>query len=965
MVTNLPDQGGGQVVLVHPPGPLPEVLTGAAAYLQQGGRPDDVTVLTFGVIGRDEELWRRLSAVLGDCKSRGVTEIRLGMPGGAARDRGGQVPARTLSDRLDMPVIAAPGEIAAVPGGSLFARNDATDEGGWWRFSPGLPARPLGIRHPVPWWGPELTRIGIDSADGHTVEAIPAGLLVRPTSAPAEQIDAITYAVPVDDHRLTVLVGVRDAPPVTAEAVVTVLAALPARLRVAARLAPGDGGDLLPLAEEVADLLGAPVEVASGLPLRLMTAEESYVRLVLTGTDGEPSWMPWVESVTCHPRQETGRPPAEVARWRAPVGGLLPTPEPGVLTLDEHWRLVLTRAGMWIGSREGDRQGVTDRGIDPDVVSVDLGAPGVPLDSGLLNSMDRILGELDESARRRVVLDVFGSCPEEQFRELRRLAVRHGVALAPRSRSAIAPSEALTELRAPSVMVTNSQDSEDTLAPSSAVRRPPFAPSPSYTSASRTAEPATVAQPVVGVASATSAPFTSAALTGEPLAGAQLLEGQRPEAAAALVGTPLSIAVPGRPPVDVGGSTEMSPAETVSIPAALNRVTSSVSAGELLLGPAVPGGAPARVSGAATATARVQEPVRAPQTIASTPEAAAVGRALAGAPGPVAAPAPTVPQPLEPRSAGTDTEFGHGGDTRSDSGRPENADEATSGESTTAELSNGDAQLDQSETVQPMPETAVPTLGPPSVASFTPVARSSGDADRALLQSALAENWERHSAEVMRALTRIPALRGRELQDDVRSDLIAVVSYLSDAQGPLSAEAIRGQSVAEPERAKSLLASLSSGLRRLPSHRGAVVRGLGTVLVDSELRPGDELFDTLPVSALDSPWELAGDRYVVWSVTGRRARVLFDGATADPYQEIVFAPRTRLRVLDVVDADTGRTVLLRELADAAEFAPRGVLDEQDELFRDKLHATLAAAGTARHGGDWPVRSVGPLTRRSR
>ncbi|BFO15456.1 hypothetical protein SHKM778_18440 [Streptomyces sp. KM77-8] len=59
----------------------------------------------------------------------------------------------------------------------------------------------------------------------------------------------------------------------------------------------------------------------------------------------------------------------------------------------------------------------------------------------------------------------------------------------------------------------------------------------------------------------------------------------------------------------------------------------------------------------------------------------------------------------------------------------------------------------------------------------------SGAAERAAFREAAGGNWEGHAAAVSRMLTRMPALRGHEL-DAARTDLVAAHAYLTAREGP-------------------------------------------------------------------------------------------------------------------------------------------------------------------------------------
>ena len=106
---------------------------------------------------------------------------------------------------------------------------------------------------------------------------------------------------------------------------------------------------------------------------------------------------------------------------------------------------------------------------------------------------------------------------------------------------------------------------------------------------------------------------------------------------------------------------------------------------------------------------------------------------------------------------------------------------------------------------------------------------------------------------------------------------------------------------------------IAAGLRRLPSHRGAV--RLRATLTDAEWR----WYGSRPVvtewafcpALADGAVRLPGTvDFLIWSATGRRTSVL---APEVPGQ-VVFLPGTSFKVLQVRDGER-REVLLRQLSD--------------------------------------------------
>ncbi|MFI5568088.1 hypothetical protein ACIA6T_12220 [Streptomyces sp. NPDC051740] len=241
----------------------------------------------------------------------------------------------------------------------------------------------------------------------------------------------------------------------------------------------------------------------------------------------------------------------------------------------------------------------------------------------------------------------------------------------------------------------------------------------------------------------------------------------------------------------------------------------------------------------------------------------------------------------------------------------------------------------------------------------------SGPAERAAFRDAAAGAWEGHAAAVSRVLTRMPALRGHELET-ARTDLIAAHAYLTAEEGPLHhRELIRDLHTGEG-RLLPYAGCLASALRRLPSYRGVALRGGDAD--GPEPAVGTLLHDPAPVSALAGASALpagAPVRYAVWSVTGRKVRQLIDrpGGPPEAYEEIVFVPGTGFRVLGVRAVPAGPSVvLLRELPGNA----TAYMDGSEELsgldLKALTHLEEALAKGFRHGDDpqWPDRCSGPV-----
>ncbi|MEU3186695.1 hypothetical protein ABZ707_21200 [Streptomyces sp. NPDC006923] len=890
------------------------------------GSMTQVTVLVGTRMADDDldELSGALGPVLAECRERGVVLVRLVMSAGAAERAGAPAPARRICEDWGVDVVAPSGVAVVVPGGSLFAPDGPGTIGGWWHFSPGLVPKRLGARLPAPSWEGPVGRVDPEVAENHLVQQVPAGLLVQPLGAPPEGIDAIRYAVPPDPGRPVLLVGVPGSPPVSADALAEVLAALPGQVRHAVRLVPGDGRDLLSDGQEVADALGLEVQVVNGLPV-LLEQESPHgaeARVLLVGPDGTPSWQPYVGAVTCLPADGGSAPAPRLASWRMPAAGLEEGPEPGVLLLDGRWQVTLTRAGLWVGPRGGQPAVVAGRAVDTDVMAIDLGLPGRALDDTLWPALERLFAALENDVRDRAMIQVHGNSSVEGMKTLRRLAVRHGLALAPKGwRSGTTEQSVLTVSSAPLA-------------------------SPAVPATARTPVAAAATAPdetPAAAATPTPAPVAPAKPTMTTSGGPAAESAQEPPAAHPRPAVPTTTV-----PTNTVSAHDWSTAAATVQPPQPPPATAPAAAG-----PPQPTFTPPPPTMPSAPQPTFTPP---PPTMPSPPEEAAPPSerpAPAEPPEREPAPLPEPPTPLLTTAGGPD--FGSAPEIRSEILEPpsESAPEP-------------EPKLVWKEPVPP------PAVQPKALAStlreitFVPVRAShhSSAQEREALRSHLGADWDRHAGAVQRVLTRLPGLRTTEDQDDLAADLAAVHAHVN-AEGGRPAEA---RLLAGVERRDTdilaFLACLASGLRRLPSFRGTAVRTAGLIGEGVELLlPGEELGEPIAVSALALDKEypsVPDDHYLIWSMTGRHAGSLADDESSHDPDEVFFGPGTRFRVLQVLKRAGAHVVLLRELAENSPVGVPGRLTDSDLRIRDRLNATSERSSSLGTGRAWPVRCTGPL-----
>jgi hypothetical protein len=222
-----------------------------------------------------------------------------------------------------------------------------------------------------------------------------------------------------------------------------------------------------------------------------------------------------------------------------------------------------------------------------------------------------------------------------------------------------------------------------------------------------------------------------------------------------------------------------------------------------------------------------------------------------------------------------------------------------------------------------VPAPAVPSVAAPAVRTVPAPCRPATAEDRTALRALVGARFQRCAGRVDQVVTRMPGLRA-SLDDDVRTDLIAVLLHHLDAGAPLSrAELVAAARRGDTGSPAAFLSCLASGLRHLPSHRGPVLLAAHehdlTAYVPGQVLTEPAAIAGVPAVDVDlaAPVELA-----VWSDTGRRT-VLFGGPDVEP--EVVFPPGTLFSVIRILEGTPAR-VLLRETTGADD--PAGVRDHQ-------------------------------------
>ncbi|MGW3634511.1 hypothetical protein ACWD7F_30920 [Streptomyces sp. NPDC005122] len=264
------------------------------------------------------------------------------------------------------------------------------------------------------------------------------------------------------------------------------------------------------------------------------------------------------------------------------------------------------------------------------------------------------------------------------------------------------------------------------------------------------------------------------------------------------------------------------------------------------------------------------------------------------------------------------------------------------------------------------PAQSAPQTGtaPRTVQAPAPEGPRSTQAEQTAFRALAGPAWERWEASASRTLDRMPPLPDPE-KEAARADLIAVRLYLSASEGPLSHIELAAALRAGSERLLPYAACLGSGLRRLPPFQGAVL--IGSSADDtSESTPaaGTVLHELAPVCGLpvDDTGPPLGARYAIWSTGGRRVQQ--SRGSAPSSDQVVFAPGTRFRVLEVRPGQRAPLVLMRELP-AGDRVAEGETNPFDRLDRAALaglHAALRGKPRDAVSFVWPERCCVPLGR---
>ncbi|SEC11762.1 hypothetical protein SAMN04490357_1230 [Streptomyces misionensis] len=211
--------------------------------------------------------------------------------------------------------------------------------------------------------------------------------------------------------------------------------------------------------------------------------------------------------------------------------------------------------------------------------------------------------------------------------------------------------------------------------------------------------------------------------------------------------------------------------------------------------------------------------------------------------------------------------------------------------------------------------------------------------ERDWVRRTLSTQYNAVAGTVSRVMSESPGLRGGARgEGDALTDLVAVRLFLSGDHAQVN-EAVRTAAVGPHV---PLARCVASGLRRLPSYRGAaLLRARATAAERAWFREGRLVSEWSFCTAYSAPHPgpPGGTDFLIWSITARRTN-LIDPAEPD---RVVFLPGTTFKVLRPSDGEG--PVLLRELS-PSEIASDGKVDVQrvplDEIALDGLDRAASA-----------------------
>ncbi|MFD8750130.1 hypothetical protein ACFV0O_03985 [Kitasatospora sp. NPDC059577] len=936
----------------------PEVTDGELSAAMGGLRPVPDALVVVAAATDAAPVLREQMAELGMiARARGASSLILAASGLAAVGPGGRRPAEVVADKAGITVVAPDGMVAIQPDGTLkvTAPNGSTEPATWWSCPPGGRARRLRETVPaaapvdpgpaLPGGGaphvppvPPVERAVAPAGPGAlpvsvSVHRLATGFWLNHVTARPEGSMPFLQQLATPPGTTPLLVGTPDRPALDPQEFTEAALSLPVgsgQLMVSAPWA--DPGALALLSGSLAERLGRPVHAAVGLPV---AGSRGYTTAVLDHR-GAASWEPFLLRLSSSGPHRTVS-----SAWRKGTPSW-ETVGPGLFRAFPFWCLEAVPAGLWL--RPEPPYAWAPRFLRPDPARplIVVGEQARLIPHHVWEELGALLDEMPGPGARGFGLLLHGLVDSASESSARFFARMHG----------------LVWLNPPARPATG--DPAGALGPDGAAHAS-YALNGSWAGAvpapvtERFALPAPGPQPTVGAADPASGTATGAPVgfvTGpvapaeSPVCDAGATPGFTTAAAA-----PGSPAEPAEPAVGVP-----------TVPAGFATSAGMPGAG------GTPTATPTAATGAVGSTGQPGQPgdpgaTRQPAASGGASEpATTVEESAAGAPGEPTTAALGIDQPTRHTVTGGAPRP----DTRPDAPAGEFAGEFAAEAptrvgpaqvgpttATAGSAAPGPWATEAAPPPEPSPHaTSAPGPEPEpepvslalaahyfTTADVPPLPPVSAAADRDAFRAMLGEHYHRCAGRVEPAVTRLPGLRSTG-QDDFKADLVAVLLHHEDSGLPADRAALLAEArggTAGPLR--PYLACLRSGLRRLPSHHGAVLLGAELAPEALEAFPvGLALVEPGPIAGLASPAVQLGTpvEFVVWSTTGRRTAAFGDDGEVP---QVAFPPGTGFVVVDVVPGEGAARparVLLREAAGPG----AGPDAERDDSARKRLHAWL-------------------------
>jgi hypothetical protein len=337
----------------------------------------------------------------------------LALAGLGRPDTGVRPWPQRLAEDLGVEVLAPQGALSLIPGGLLFTGGDLV----WRRFRRGDTSRPWGARHPQPDWEAQLPP-GLVAAAGLTVEAIPAGLLVRAEGEPPTPADDPVCAVAVHAARPRLVLGRLGEEMPSPDRIAALVSMFPPTLANGLELVPHSTEASSGWFTELAAELGRDVRAATGLP---MYGLDGRVHVIAHDTDGNQLLRHAATSVRHDPDGTVevleATPPPTGWVGVGPTFHRLPSAlrptlnEPVAEVVPAGFALVPLNAA-------GGRHASARRVADPQRLTITVGLPQTPLPSWGPGMLSKLLSGLGTDARARLRVLVPADTTAEQKRAL-------------------------------------------------------------------------------------------------------------------------------------------------------------------------------------------------------------------------------------------------------------------------------------------------------------------------------------------------------------------------------------------------------------------------------------------------------------------------------------------------------------------------------------------------------------------